>query len=129
MYVLRLSVALPRIIRLAQLADLPVSSPSRRVPDWIIFIMLANMVMLNLVVGVVCAAMTEATDNHSKGSMRETCLQNIVDETQVPRKIVDTWAAVRACNDVDYQSTWLACACQVDPGVFRSYCAGLFEIR
>ena len=60
--------------------------------------MLANMVMLNLVVGVVCSAMTEATENQSKSSEREACLQKVVDETQVPRKIVDTWAAVRACH-------------------------------
>ena len=63
---------------------------------WIIFIMLSSLVMLNLVVGVVCSAMTEATENNSKGAQRESCLQNIVESYDVPRSIVDTWAEVRA---------------------------------
>ena len=56
--------------------------------------MLSSLVMLNLVVGVVCSAMNEATETHSKGAEREACLQQIVDDTGVPRKIIDTWAEV-----------------------------------
>jgi len=58
---------------------------------WIIFIMLSSLVMLNLVVGVVCSAMTEATENHSKGAERESCLQEVVDATGIGRKIIDKW--------------------------------------
>ena len=62
---------------------------------WIVFIMLSSLVMLNLVVGVVCSAMTEATENHSKGAEKEDCLVEIVNETGTPRKIVDRWVEVR----------------------------------
>eukprot|EP01046_Picozoa_sp_COSAG06_P091652 COSAG06_NODE_37933_length_429_cov_0.957576_2_plen_68_part_01 len=57
--------------------------------------MLSSLVMLNLVVGVVCSAMTEATENHSKGAEREACLQEVVDATGVGRKIIDKWVEVR----------------------------------
>ena len=58
--------------------------------------MLSSLVMLNLVVGVVCSAMTEATENHSKGAEKETRLAEIAAETEVPRKILDNWAEVRS---------------------------------
>ena len=58
--------------------------------------MLSALVMLNLVVGVVCSAMTEATENHSKGAEKEALLAQIAAETEVPRKILDNWAEVRS---------------------------------
>ena len=58
--------------------------------------MLSSLVMLNLVVGVVCSAMTEATENHSKGAEKESCLAEVAEQTGVPRKILDEWAEVRS---------------------------------
>ena len=52
-----------------------------------VWLQLSSLVMLNLVVGVVCSAMTEATDNHSKGAEKEDCLVEIVNKTGTPRKV------------------------------------------
>jgi|EP01043_Picozoa_sp_COSAG02_P054073 hypothetical protein len=99
--------------------------------------MLSSLVMLNLVVGVVCSAMTEATENHSKGAEKEACLQKVVDECGVPRKIVDTWADVRAqhtacrplhASDVADRCNWLLGARKLDTQFVCLYCAGLCKI-
>eukprot|EP01043_Picozoa_sp_COSAG02_P073200 COSAG02_NODE_14129_length_1307_cov_0.939570_2_plen_99_part_00 len=93
--------------------------------------MLSSLVMLNLVVGVVCSAMTEATENHTKGAERERCLQDVVEKHKVPRSIVDTWAEVRAqrtacrllhASDIGDRCKRLASTCKLDPAAQFAMC-------
>jgi len=58
---------------------------------WIVFIMLSSLVMLNLVVGVVCSAMTEATEQNARAAAKEALLQKVEKETGIERTIIDVW--------------------------------------
>ena len=64
--------------------------------DWIIFIMLSSLVMLNLVVGVVCSAMAQATEDHKALEAKLSMMDRLVETYEVPRKVLDAWALVRA---------------------------------
>ena len=58
---------------------------------WIVFIMLSSLVMLNLVVGVVCSAMTEATEQNARAAAKEALLQKVEKDTGIERAIIDVW--------------------------------------
>ena len=58
---------------------------------WIVFIMLSSLVMLNLVVGVVCSAMTEATEQNARAAAKEALLQKVEKDTGIEQAIIDVW--------------------------------------
>jgi hypothetical protein len=58
--------------------------------------MLSSLVMLNLVVGVVCSAMAQATQDHQNMAKKDAMLNRVVDETKVSRKIIDAWCEVKS---------------------------------
>jgi hypothetical protein len=58
--------------------------------------MLSSLVMLNLVVGVVCSAMAQATQDHQNMTKKDAMLNRVVDETKVSRKIIDAWCEVKS---------------------------------
>ena len=61
---------------------------------WIVFIVMSSLVMLNLVVGVVCSAMAEATQARKDALNRRQMLQQIADKTALPVSLLEGWAKV-----------------------------------
>jgi hypothetical protein len=60
---------------------------------WIIFVMFSSMIMLNLVVGVVCSAMSQATEDHKERKAKFQMMDRLAVQYNVPRSVLDSWAA------------------------------------
>jgi len=58
---------------------------------WILFIMLSSLVMLNLVVGVVCSAMAQATEDDKNLKKKLAMMERVARETRIPRAVLDAW--------------------------------------
>ena len=58
---------------------------------WILFIMLSSLVMLNLVVGVVCSAMAQATEDDKNLKKKLAMMERVARETDIPRAVLDAW--------------------------------------